>query len=328
MNDNILKKNRSLNTIKESKSIEENTVKIKNKNLNIPDSNNFLESNEIERTERIDLEKNYEEESNKNDSTSKYDEVELRRDIDFSKLDSDKKGNSKTPYKIYEINNEIYPNENEYFPTSENNNISISNINSIKSKLNESYLISQNEISFSIQSKYENIDSICNFKYSKYHDTRIKVNQYLKKTFCNHNIVSNDYNKIYSEEGFKKNSIIKLFTYKKNFSSKSNSNSNKSINNEYHSLLLKKSKLSNTIDKGNNILNILNKNIERNFMDLNNPHLFFTEFFSDYFKNLKSKKENPFSDLDEELIQKINIEVNTNNQFYPLTKFNEMLKKL
>ncbi len=63
-------------------------------------------------------------------------------------------------------------------------------------------------------------------------------------------------------------------------------------------------------------------------MDLNNPHLFFTEFFSDYFKNLKSKKENPFSDLDEELIQKINIVVNTNNQFYPLTKFNEMLKKL
>ena len=125
MKDNILKKNRSLNTIKESKSIEENTIKIKNKSLNIPDLNNFLESNDLERTERIDLEKNYEEESNKNDSTSKYDEVELRRDIDFSKLDSDKKGNSKTPYKIYEINNEIYPNENEYFPTSENNNISI-----------------------------------------------------------------------------------------------------------------------------------------------------------------------------------------------------------
>ena len=76
MKDNILKKNRSLNTIKESKSIEENTVKIKNKNLNIPDLNNFLESNDLERTERIDLEKNYEEENKKNDSTSKYDDLE------------------------------------------------------------------------------------------------------------------------------------------------------------------------------------------------------------------------------------------------------------
>ena len=116
MKDNILKKNRSLNTIKESKSIEENTIKIKNKSLNIPDLNNFLESNDLERTERIDLEKNYQEENNKNDSTSKYDDLELRKNIVFSKLDSDKKGNSKTAYKIYEINNEIYPNENEYFP--------------------------------------------------------------------------------------------------------------------------------------------------------------------------------------------------------------------
>ena len=76
MKDNILKKNRSLNTIKESKSIEENTIKIKNKSLNIPDLNNFLESNDLERTERIDLEKNYEEENKKNDSTSKYDDLE------------------------------------------------------------------------------------------------------------------------------------------------------------------------------------------------------------------------------------------------------------
>ena len=76
MKDNILKKNRSLNTIKESKSIEENTITIINKSLNIPDLNNFLESNDLERTERIDLEKNYEEENKKNDSTSKYDDLE------------------------------------------------------------------------------------------------------------------------------------------------------------------------------------------------------------------------------------------------------------
>jgi hypothetical protein len=76
LNDNILKKNRSLNTIKESKSIEENTITIINKSLNIPDLNNFLESNDLERTERIDLEKNYEEENKKNDSTSKYDDLE------------------------------------------------------------------------------------------------------------------------------------------------------------------------------------------------------------------------------------------------------------
>ena len=65
------------------------------------------------------------------------------------------------------------------------------------------------------------------------------INQIVKELNSIKNIMrangynSNDYNKQYSEEGFKKNSAIKLFTYKKNFSSKSNSNSNKSINNDY-----------------------------------------------------------------------------------------------
>ncbi len=76
--------------------------------------------------------------------------------------------------------------------------------------------------------------------------------------------------------------------------------------------------------------------MERNYMDLNDPNLFYSEFFQHYFdKSEKNKKnsnnkmssKNLFTDLEDELIKKFNIYKN-NKKISPLKKFNEMLKKI
>ena len=69
-------------------------------------------------------------------------------------------------------------------------------------------------------------------------------------------------------------------------------------------------------------------------MDLNDPNLFYSEFFQHYFdKSIKNKKKknnkpNLFSELDDELIKKFEINDKNNPKITPLKKFNEMLKKI
>ena len=71
-------------------------------------------------------------------------------------------------------------------------------------------------------------------------------------------------------------------------------------------------------------------------MDLNDPNLFYSEFFQHYFdksennkkkSNNKISSKNLFTDLEDELIKKFNIYKN-NKKISPLKKFNEMLKKI
>ena len=70
--------------------------------------------------------------------------------------------------------------------------------------------------------------------------------------------------------------------------------------------------------------------MEKNYMDLNDPNLFYSEFFQHYFeKNHKNESENLFADLDEELIKKFNhLNENDDKKCSPLKKFINMLKKI
>ena len=69
--------------------------------------------------------------------------------------------------------------------------------------------------------------------------------------------------------------------------------------------------------------------MERNYLNLNDPNLFYLEFFQHYFEKTKSKViENPFADLDEELIKKFILPNDEYKKKSPLSKFNEMLKKI
>ena len=106
-----------------------------------------------------------------------------------------------TPYKSEEINMEIYPNENQNFmkfkhsenynnvnkDCFENNNTNIckenqnNNISHLKiTNNNNNISMCSTEISFSISSKYENIDELSDYKYSKTPKLRKKIKSILK----------------------------------------------------------------------------------------------------------------------------------------------------
>ena len=65
-------------------------------------------------------------------------------------------------------------------------------------------------------------------------------------------------------------------------------------------------------------------------MDLNDPNLFYSEFFQHYFeKKHKNENEHLFADLDEELIKKFEtLNEKDDKKSSPLKKFINMLKKI
>ena len=93
-----------------------------------------------------------------------------------------------------------------------------------------------------------------------------------------------------------------------------------------------------TIKKSNNnkknLLNVIHQNIERNYMNLNDPDMFYNEFFKKIFDKRKDVingkiEENPFNEDDEELLKKFD-DVNSDDyeNKSPLEKFNAILGKL
>ncbi len=198
-----MKQIKSLNTIKESKTFEDKSDNTKN-NENFDNSefsDNLSKSFATEKsgiTKRISIRGDEEEdENNKNTNedlsnkiiqkqTLRIDENDIKKKLDLSEKyssgnikDSSTKTNMIhiTPYKPNEINNEIYPYET-CIATSENQNKHInpnnilSNIQTllksrVHSEYNNNISICSTEISFSIDSKYDNIDEISNYKYSK-----------------------------------------------------------------------------------------------------------------------------------------------------------------
>ena len=87
-----------------------------------------------------------------------------------------------TPYLPEEINNEIYPNEPFMKYNQKNNTKYI--INNI---INDNISVCSTEISFSISSKYENIDELSHYRYSKISKLRKKIKELLTdEEYCLH----------------------------------------------------------------------------------------------------------------------------------------------
>ena len=384
----------ALNTIKESKTFEdksENSLKKDNfENSEMTDTNNLSKSNISEkslktkrisiRDDGIDDENNgkinevYLNKNNNNQYLKVENDNKKRLDIsDKYSSENIKDSSSKsnllqiTPYKPNEINNEIYPYET-CIATSENQNKNLSpnnilsNIQSLlKTRVHSEYnniSICSTEISFSIESKYDNIDEISNYKYSK----SLKIQRQIRNLLFRINefegsIKSNLKKKNKKTKGtnITNSNTVKFneVKFKRNLSINSNgenkiNNSGISKSNNMNSLISKKSKLNNSmfsIKSGNseknknqnlkrkktkkNLLNVIHHNMERNYLNLNDPNLFYSEFFQHYFEKTKSKViENPFGDLDEELIKKFNLPKDENHKKSPLSKFNEMLKNI
>ena len=386
----ILKKNTGkkknlapLKTIKESKSFEdkeeEYSIKKQDKMLdknsdNHTNTNLTVKSEKTEKsmiTQKMSInDEDYEDNDDKNYSNSKIDETLRKKKIYISENVSEEavnknyispKSNS-TPYKPNEINNEIYPYET-FIATTANNTIQMnSNIQSfIKSKVHiDNNSICSTEISFSIESEYENINEISNFKYSK----NLKLQRQVRNIFNDNNY--NDNNTFQKSNlrninkgPIKKTSSVKFIEneYKKNTSINSygnisvNSNISKNNVNHCNSFLSKKSKSnlsyqsnqSGTSNQSSNsqteipkrkkkksLLNVIHQNMERNYMDLNDPNLFYSEFFQHYFeKKHKNENEHLFADLDEELIKKFEtLNEKDDKKSSPLKKFINMLKKI
>ena len=232
-----------------------------------------------------------------------------------------------TPYSDNEINNEIYP-EETFIITGGSN--TINNKNVIKKKFfdtDDNISICSTE-SFSISSEYENINELCEFKYSKNKQLRKKLKNLIKEEIgksknstksiasiksaseiTNSKIKQNSNNQNNQQNHFKKNLSVcgkitsSLKTFSKNsdlsFRIKNSEKENFVRNNSGNDTNLKVNKLLSLEDvqkfrplskkeKKKEILEVIGNNIEKNMMILNNPEQFYSEFFID----VMNKKNN------------------------------------
>ena len=201
---------KNLKTIKEVTYIEDSDLSnsIRNIEAKPKTSNNNLDlisENQFDSVIDSDSSNYNKKNSFRDDGTIKMDHVS-NRNVDFSDVYSDGEMNKNivdkrtdaTPYKPFEINKEIYPNEinsfmkftlddnaKNHFKNNVNYNKTGTYIN-FKSKMLDKYnnnlniSICSTEISFSISSKYENIDELSDFKYSKTPKLRKKIKSILK----------------------------------------------------------------------------------------------------------------------------------------------------
>ena len=195
----------NLKTIEEDTFVEEeseNSISLSSKSK----SSELNVNTKLESINETDSSNYYNKQSNRDNLTIKMEHCS-NANIDFSDVYS---LNSKhflsgrsvlTPYKTEEINMEIYPNENQNFmkfkhsenynnvnkDCFENNNTNIykenqnNNISHLKiTNNNNNISMCSTEISFSISSKYENIDELSDYKYSKTPKLRKKIKSILK----------------------------------------------------------------------------------------------------------------------------------------------------
>ena len=276
--------------------------------------------------------------------TAKIDDKNNRSQVDFSdssRDSSDLINNmrlSVTPYKPEEINNEIYPNE-KYIPisqTNHNKNKDFITLNSSKFKGSGNLSVCSTEISLFIESEYENINIITNYKYSK--------NKIMQKKFKN--ILLN----LDIHDGALRSSILTTKSIKKVSTNTvrfmdSDKDLKKSI---YGTPKMKAKKLpslknitrKNIADiddelflpgkkknKKKNLLNVINKNIERNYMNLNDPKLFYAEFFQKYFENNIKQDLEPYIDSNDDIVKIFEESIGDSHKC-SLKKFKDIIKKI
>ena len=274
------------------------------------------------------------------DFSEKYSENTLEKNIFSLRLNH-------TPFKPNEINNEIY--SDEKFVVN-----STSNKETTTKKLHQLYLSSRNldslsvcstEISFSINSEYENLEELSDYKYSKSPVMQRKVREFITGTIFTYksSLKSQTYQKniIKKKTSFAPNNLKKVSTFhpkEEKSEIKENSiddeNSENKENNNENENHFKNPTIKKSNNRKNNLLSVIHQNIERNYMNLNDPEMFYNEFFQKIFDKRKDIingkiEENPFNEDDEELLKKFD-DINTEEleKKSPLEKFNTILGRL
>ena len=310
----------NLKTIKEVTYIEDSDVtnsvshisnkiknsKIKEENNESNNSNNQLDSVFDSDSSNYNYKKSF-----KDDGTIKMDHVS-NDNIDFSEIYTDRDisknfidgRNNLTPFKPNEINSEIYENEIFKYTPDDNKDQEISkkhNQNLPKIMINNNNIsICSTEISFSISSKYENIDELSDYKYSKSPILRRKIKTLLKdfdsenfefskfKTNKPINKVNSSFNTFHKKGFVTKNSTFKTKKYSKDTSSDRLITINSIKNNPNF-----------------NFLDLINENMEKNghYKYITGNEL---PTFSDLFHNVLDKKLENFKEfeLDKETLNK------------------------
>ena len=215
---------------------------------------------------------------------------------------SNKSLKNSTPYEYDEINDEIYPEETFRIKPKLNPNYNFKNY--IQKKNLNNISVCSTEISFCIQSDYENIDELSHHNYKKDIKFRNKVNDFIKEEINKKNNSNFKINIIQAKE----NNNINHNTVNNN---NNNNNNNKNNNNNINHYNTVNNNNNNKNNNNNNISNDVNKNNNNNINisnDINNNN---NKLLNNTFK----------SEFKNSLIQNIN--ENTNilgvNQFIPLS---------
>ena len=353
---NNIKNKYGKENIQNLKTIKEATVIEDSENSNSEMVKSKISSDILDYAVTKKIDSNYDTDSSNytGKKSIKKDESTIRMDhfsnvnVEFSEIYSEKDiqqnyltGKSElTPFKPDEINNEIYPHENEVFVKLHNNEANqnnnnfdkkisvIKDRNFIKANNNNNNIsICSTEISFSISSKYENIDELSDYKYSKTPKLRKKIKAILKDYGLE---VEFEFNKIKTNKTVKK-SII-------SFGSIIHSNRKKEVKKTSSADLNNKKKKKTKInDKSsdNNIFNLTTLKNKPNFKVLdminekmgnskvstpiNNQPPTFTQLIQNFIDNEKLENHQELKDEKEKLNQKIkkmrSVKDKTNNLF-------------
>ena len=287
-----------------------NTISEDNiKELQSSNENNSLLSEEINETKKI---------------------INFDSNINHSKINSTYRFKSfltsLTPYKYEEINNEIYPDETFIISPQSNPNYKFT-YNHLKKNNLDNISICSTEISFSINSEYENIDELSDGNYSKDISFRITIKNFIqdevkRKNNFKNNVISHDENENNNSINIK-NKVSNDLIIKKKSSYIPRRSSNFSLNhikqsrtrNNFFKIKTNDSSNNNTLkidlnDKGeenktknkNYMLSVISQNIEKNNLNLNNPELFYSEIFMKFMdrKMTKIKENNPNTEINKE----------------------------
>ena len=186
--------------------------------------------------------------------------------------------------------------------TNKNLRILLDDYPKVKNENNNLSIIST-EISFTINSEYENLDSLSNHKFSKSVELRNKIKKILIEDNTIITLKSNLMSQKKKSESPNKISFLNLDSIQSH-SSRTNIEAmeNKKKYNKSNSIKIKRNENNNINKKGllprksfafgfknnkrPNLLNVISQNIEKNQMNLNNPD----EFYSEYFSNILTKK--------------------------------------
>ncbi len=333
-----------LNIIKEIEGENEKKKNnIINNNNSQSDSSEDKDSNDIIYEEGIDSE---------NSKSINFTNSSNINTLKISYLSNANEKNNLTPFREDEINQEIYPNEilfnekkheiNNTITTLECgiNNTNLDNLRKIN---NCNYSICSTEISFTLNSEYENINELSDYKYSKDLKLKQKVHRILKneeekkRKLVNEEEIELIYFKSLSKvtsnpEEPKKTKIRKNRRSKSYF--KSNEQKIKSIfksSNSNETEIGKSKKRNNKKTfKKKNLLTTINKNIERNQINLNNPELFYSEYFHKILDKKKAEhgEAHPLNKEMDHLMNKLQkkstfskkTSFNTNNLVHPISE--------